>query len=290
MLTNKVTDQAEGLRRILAGQSSRTMAFLSAIPVDLKNAVLLNLATSLAKANSDVHLLDACQSPQGISVGTPPHLPQSLWDVAQECCSAEAAILEHSPGVHIAKLADQSLASLAQQPQQPDKPEHLDKLDLLLKATFKASSFSLVDTDIDHDNALVLPALAAAEMVVLVTVTTESIKNAYALVKTVHAQLGLRTFSMLVVGATPAKANLIQHNMGIAANQYLGVKLVSLGCIPPDEQLSRSSHVGRAMVEAFPMSPAAVAFRALAGRLIDHMAAPQLSVKPKPKPKAGVAA
>jgi hypothetical protein len=44
------------------------------------------------------------------------------------------------------------------------------------------------------------------------------------------------------------------------------------------------------MVEAFPMSPAAVAFRALAGQLIDHMAAPQLSVKPKPKPKAGVAA
>ena len=127
-------------------------------------------------------------------------------------------------------------------------------------------------------------------MVVLVTVTTASIKNAYALVKTVHAQLGLRTFSMLVVGATPAKANLIQHNMGIAANQYLGVKLVSLGCIPPDEQLSRSSHVGRAMVEAYPMSPAAVAFRALAGRLIDHIAAPQLSVKPKPKPKTGVAA
>lgn len=287
MSTNKVTDQAEGLRRILAGQTSRTMAFLSAIPVDLKNAVLLNLATSLAKANSEVHLLDACQSPQGFSVGTPPHLPLTLWDVTQERCSAEAAILEHSPGVHIAKLAAQSLASLTQQ---ADKPEHFAPLDRLLKATLKASSFSLVDTDIDHDNALVLPALAAAEMVVLVTVTTASIKNAYALVKTVHAQLGLRTFSMLVVGATPAKANLIQHNMGIAANQYLGVKLVSLGCIPPDEQLSRSSHVGRAMVEAYPMSPAAVAFRALAGRLIDHIAAPQLSVKPKPKPKTGVAA
>jgi len=290
MSTNKVTDQAEGLRRILAGQTSRTMAFLSAVPVDLKNAVLLNLATSLAKANSEVQLLDACQSPQGISVGTPPHLPQTLWDVVQERCSTEAAILEHSPGVHIAKLAEQSLASLVQQPEQPEQSENLDKLDQLLKATFKASSFSLVDTDIDHDNALVLPQLAAAEMVVLVTVTTESIKNAYALVKTVHAQLGLRTFSMLVVGATPAKANLIQQNMGIDANQYLGVKLVSLGCIPPDEQLSRSSHVGRAMVEAYPMSPAAVAFRALAGRLIDNIAAPQLSVKPKPKTKTGVAA
>ena len=287
MSNNKVTDQAEGLRRILAGQTSRTMAFLSAIPVDLKNAVLLNLATSLAKANSDVHLLDACQSTQGISVSTPPHLPQTLWNVAQERCSAEAAILEHSPSVHIAKLAEQPLASLVEQ---LEKPENLDKLDQLLKVTFKASSFSLVDTDIDHDNAFVLPALAAAEMVVLVTVTTESIKNAYALVKTVHAQLGLRTFNMLVVGATPTKANLIQHNMGIAANQYLGVKLVPLGCIPPDEQMLRSSHVGRAMVEAYPMSPATVAFRALAGRLIDRIAAPQMSVKPKPKPKAGVAA
>ncbi len=285
MSNNKVTDQAEGLRRILAGQTSRTMVFLSAIPVDLKNSVLLNLATSLAKANSEVHLLDACQSPQGVSVSTPPHLPQTMWDVAQERCNAEAAILEHIPGVHIAKLAEQPLASLAQQ---PEKPESFDKLDQLLKATFKARSFSLVDTDIDHDNAFVLPALAAADMVVLVTVTTESIKNAYALVKTVHAQLGLRTFNMLVVGATPTKANLIQRNMGIAANQYLGVKLVSLGCIPPDAQLSRSSHVGRAIVEAYPMSPATVAFRALAGRLIDHIAAPQMSIKSKPK--AGVAA
>lgn len=275
MLSKRVTDQAEGLRRILTGQTSRTMAFLSAISVDLKNAVLLNLATSLAKVNSKVQLLDACQSPQGFSVSTPPHLPQSMWDLAQQRCSAEAAILEYSPGIHIAKLSELPLATLARQ------SRNIENLDRLLKATFKASSFSLVDTDIDNDNAFVLPELAAAEMVVVASVTEESIKNAYALVKTVHAQLGLRTFNMLVIGASPGKANLIQKNMSLAANQYLGVKLMSLGCIPHDEQLARSSHMGRAMVEAYPMSLASVAFRALAGRLIDDLAAPRMAVKPK---------
>jgi len=275
MSASTVPDQAEGLRRILAGQPSRTMAFLSAISVELKNAVLLNLATSLAKANSKVHLLDACQSPQGISVSTPPHLPLNLWDLAQQRCSADAAILEHSPGIQIAKLADLPLATLVQQ------PENIEKLDQILKATFKTSSFALVDLDIDNDNAFVLHELAVAEMVVLVSLTAESIKNGYAMVKSVHAQLGLRSFSLLVVGATPAKANLIQTNMGAAASQYLGVKLLSLGCIPPDEQLARSSLVGRAMVDAYPMSSASAAFRALAGRLIDDRAAPRMSVKPR---------
>ena len=275
-MSNKtVPDQAEGLRRILAGQTSRTLAFLSAIPVELKNAVLLNLATSLAKVNSGVHLLDACQSHQGISVSTPPHLAQSLWDLAQQRCIASTAILEHSPGIRIAKLSEHPLAPVAQQ------PEHINKLDQLLKATFKTSSFALIDTDLDHDNAFVLPEIAAAEMVVLVSETAESIKNAYALVKKVHAQLGLRVFKMLVVGATPGKANLIQKNMSIASSQYLGVKLASLGCIPDDDQLIRSSHAGRAMVDAYPMSPASAAFRALAGRLIDDFVTPSMSVKPK---------
>ncbi len=278
MSINAVPDQAEGLRRILTGQTSRTLVFLSAASMELKNAVLLNLATSLAKANSEVNLLDACQSPQGISVSTPPHLALSLWDLAEQRCSSEAAILLHSPGIHIAKLSELPLANMAPVAQ---NTENTDKLDQILKSTIKASNFSLVDTDIDNDNPFVLPELAAAEMVVLACVTPESIKNAYTLVKTVHAQLGLRTFSMLVVDATPVKANLIQRNLSIAASQYLGVKLMSLGCIPPDEQLARCSQVGRAMVDAYPMSPASVAFRALAGRLIDDHAPPQMSVTPK---------
>ena len=196
-------------------------------------------------------------------------------DLAEQRCNSDEAILEHSTGIHIAKLSELPLASLLL------LPEKLKKIDLMLKNTFKASSFLLVDTDIDNDNAFALPELATADMVVLVSVSAESIKNAYTMVKTVHAQLGVRTFNMLVVCASPNKANLIQRNMSIAANQYLGVKLISLGCIPPDEQLTRSSHVGRAMVDAAPMSLASAAFRVLAGKLVDNVASPKIFVKPK---------
>jgi flagellar biosynthesis protein FlhG len=130
-------DQAEGLRRILTGQTSRQLAFLSAVPAAEKNAVLLNLAAALAKAGSEVHLLDACQTAQGVSVCTPPHLASSLWDVAQQRCTAEDAFLEHGPGVHIAKLADVPLS------QQPHQAADIDKVSQVLRDSFAKVNFAL---------------------------------------------------------------------------------------------------------------------------------------------------
>jgi flagellar biosynthesis protein FlhG len=42
-------DQAEGLRRMLAGPKPRIVTFLSATPSDDKGAMLVNLGASLAR-------------------------------------------------------------------------------------------------------------------------------------------------------------------------------------------------------------------------------------------------
>ncbi|MES2741947.1 MAG: antiactivator of flagellar biosynthesis FleN protein, partial [Pseudomonadota bacterium] len=47
-------DQAEGLRRMLAGPTPRVVTFLSATPQDDKGAMLVNLGASLARAGNDV--------------------------------------------------------------------------------------------------------------------------------------------------------------------------------------------------------------------------------------------
>ena len=47
-LANFDFDQAEGLRRMLAGPQPRVMTFLSATPQDDKGAMLVNLGASLA--------------------------------------------------------------------------------------------------------------------------------------------------------------------------------------------------------------------------------------------------
>ena len=52
-LANFDFDQAEGLRRMLAGPKPRIVTFLSATPQDDKGAMLVNLGASLARAGND---------------------------------------------------------------------------------------------------------------------------------------------------------------------------------------------------------------------------------------------
>jgi flagellar biosynthesis protein FlhG len=58
-LANFDFDQAEGLRRMLAGPKPRIVTFLSATPEDDKGAMLVNLGASLARAGNDVMIVDA---------------------------------------------------------------------------------------------------------------------------------------------------------------------------------------------------------------------------------------
>ena len=66
-LANFDFDQAEGLRRMLAGVQPRVLTFLSATPQDDKGAMLVNLGASLAHAGNEVLLLDASTSGDGVA-------------------------------------------------------------------------------------------------------------------------------------------------------------------------------------------------------------------------------
>ena len=255
-------DQAEGLRRILADRATRQLAFLSALAPAQKNAVLLNLAAALVRAGSEVPLLDASQSEQGIGSHARPALQASLLDVAQHGGALEAANPEHDQGIRLCRLSMQALSGL------PSDGAALQGLSRLLRELSPQANFWLLDLDLDADNPLVLPELAGAEVVVLVANTPTSIKHAYAQVKSFHARFGRRPFHLLVVGASAVQAAMIEKNMALAANRYLATRLMSLGSIPVDEHLSRALLLGRSIVDAFPMAPASAAFRAIATALL----------------------
>src|SRR3990167_1854851 len=60
-------DQAEGLRRMLAGSKPRVFTFLSATSDEDKSAMLVNLGASLARVGSAVLLLDASAGSRGVA-------------------------------------------------------------------------------------------------------------------------------------------------------------------------------------------------------------------------------
>jgi flagellar biosynthesis protein FlhG len=115
------------------------------------------------------------------------------------------------------------------------------------------------------------------EIVVQVGPGATSIKEGYAVVKRLNAQLGKRPFSILVTGASEEEAQVVYKNMAQAASRYLAVPLHSLGCVPADDHLKRAARAGRAVIDAFPLAGASAAFRQLAGRFAVAAERPALS-------------
>jgi len=297
MLASFDFDQAEGLRRMLAGPKPRIVTFLSATPQDDKGAMLVNLGASLAQSGNDVIIVDACERDYGVARRLGVEGGASLLQVARQECALNQVIHQVPQGFSVVKMghfamhahhhvapakAGAQVAASSRVREQNwapafagategfasargDEARRLaNAFDVLVKQS--AGSIVIVDGEFSPDGDFPVPVLAASEIVVQVSTSAASITNAYALVKRLSQHLGRRPFGILVTGATEAEAKVVYDNMSSAATRYLAVTLSSMGSVPADEYLQRAARLGRAVVDAFPLAGASVAFRRLAGR------------------------
>ncbi len=145
---------------------------------------------------------------------------------------------------------------------QPDEARRLAKaFDVLVKQT----GIVIVDGEFDGEG-FPMPVMASAEIVVQVSNSATSIKAAYCMIKRLNHEFGRRPFGIVVTGASETEAKVVYDNMAQAASRYLALNLTSMGSVPADEYLHRAARLGRAVVDAFPLAGASVAFRQLAGR------------------------
>jgi flagellar biosynthesis protein FlhG len=250
-------DQAEGLRRMLAGPKPRIFTFLSAAPEEEKGAMLVNLGASLTQSGNQVLLVDACHSARGIAAGLEAS-GTTLLQLARRECEIDDVIQAMPQGFGIAALMPSSFSIASADPQTiQDLTQAFD--DLAARA-----DIVVVDAELRDDDSFPIPSLASSEIVVQVSTNPESITSAYSIIKRVSGQLGQRPFSVLVTGASDKEAQVVYRNMAQAAKRYLAVKLNSMGSVPADEHLTRAARLGRAVVDAFPLAGASVAFRRLA--------------------------
>jgi flagellar biosynthesis protein FlhG len=289
-------DQAEGLRRMLAGPKPRIVTFLSATPEDDKGAMLVNLGASLAHAGNDVMIVDACEREYGVARRLGVDRGAGLLQVARQECALNQVINQVPQGFSVVsmKRAQSVVPAQAGTPfparfrdaESNGIPAFAGMTDRggagmtgigagttdmrRLAKTFdvlvKQAGIVIVDGEFGADGSFPVPIMASSEIVVQVSASATSITNAYALVKRLSQQLGRRPFGILVTGATEAEAKVVYDNMASAATRYLAVTLSSMGSVPADEYLHRAARLGRAVVDAFPLAGASVAFRRLAGR------------------------
>lgn len=255
-------DQAEGLRRMLGGPKPRIYTFLSATSQQEKGAMLVNLAASLVQTGSDVLLLDACSSSQGIASLLAATDGATLLQVARQERALDEVTQAMPQGFGVASLAHGNGQPANQDAQQ--KQRIANAFGVLAAQV----DIVVVDAELEKDDSFPITTLASSEIVVQVSTGPESITSAYSLIKRINSQLGQRPFSVVVTGASDKEARLVYQNMAQAAKRYLGVKLNSMGSVPLDEHMTRATHLGRTVVEAFPLAGASVAFRRLAEKFM----------------------
>ncbi|HEX2603465.1 MAG TPA: antiactivator of flagellar biosynthesis FleN protein [Oxalicibacterium sp.] len=261
-------DQAEGLRRLLAGPKPRIFTFLSAATSAERSAMLVNLSTSLARTGKQVVLLDGCPS-NGVSQRIDVRLQATLLDVARQQRAFDQVALQMPHGFHLAALTSGSL-----KPFTPDV-DQLRRLSNTFNVLAAQADVLLVDAELDADDAFPIGAMASGEIVVQVGAGADSVKDAYALIKRLSAQSGRRPFGIVVSGTDEREAETVYQNMAQAASRYLAVQLYSVGFVPSDDHVTRAARQGRAVVDVFPRSGASAAFRRLAEQLsarLSHVA------------------
>jgi flagellar biosynthesis protein FlhG len=259
-LANFATDQAEGLRRMLAGPKPRVVSFVSALGAEEKAATLVNLAASLTRTGSNVLLLDACSASNGLANRLGAARAATLMQVARQERGLNEVVQTLPQGFGVATLARENLHTVMQD---VDQARRLSNAFGVLATQH---DIVLVDAELDGDDRFVLPVMQRGEIVVQVSSSGSSITAAYAIIKRLSAQLGRRPFGILVTGASEREAQQVFANMAQAASRYLALELTSIGSVPVDADIKRAAQLGRSVIDAFPMALASVAFRRLAGQ------------------------
>src|ERR1700733_14966370 len=105
---------------------------------------------------------------------------------------------------------------------------------------------------------------AAQQVLIVLCDEPASMTDAYALVKVLSRNHGVRNFRVLanMTGSAAAGENLFKRFEGVTA-RFLDVTLEYAGAIPEDEALRRAVRAQRPVLEAYPTSPAARAFKKL---------------------------
>jgi flagellar biosynthesis protein FlhG len=126
----------------------------------------------------------------------------------------------------------------------------------------------LIDTASGVSRATTSLCLAADDVVVVTTPEMPAFSDAYGLIKLLQGQ-GLRRAPHLVVSmaVTPDEAEETAHRIRLVARRFLRVEIDAWEMVPADPAVTSAVRRQEPVLTAFPQSPAAAAYRAIADRL-----------------------
>ncbi|HWQ09586.1 MAG TPA: MinD/ParA family protein [Holophaga sp.] len=262
-------DQASRLRALARAEipeaalfSSRVLAITSGKGGVGKTNVVAGLAMSLASSGQRVVVLDADFGLANIDIllGLTPSY--TLEHVLRGEKLLEEILVPGPNGIQVipASSGIQELTRL-------DAAAEL-RLVQGLQRVSEHQDWLLIDTAAGiHDSVLKL-LMAAQEILLVTTPEPTSLVDAYAMVKVVHLRDPKKPIWLLVNNAqSETEAEETIEQLQAATQRFLGRELQVLGMIPTDPFMLQAVRQQRGVVDVFPRSPSALAFRGLASQL-----------------------
>jgi len=261
MLMAETIDQAAGLRRIATPRPVRVIAITSGKGGVGKTNVSVNLGMTLAAQGKEVLLLDADLGLANVDVMLGLHTNYDLSHVLKGERTLEEVICQGPQGLRIVPASSglQNMAELS-------TAEHAGVISAFSELSVTPDVL-LIDTAAGISDNVVTFSRAAQEVIVVVCDEPASITDAYALIKLLNREYGIYRFRVLTNRVHSVQDGRALYNKILkVTDRYLDVALDFMGVVPEDEYLRKAVQKQRAVVDAYPRSKSALAFKKLANK------------------------
>ncbi|MEW5757111.1 MAG: MinD/ParA family protein [Pseudomonadota bacterium] len=252
-------DQAAGLRRMSKPKPVRVIAVTSGKGGVGKTNLSVNMAVAMAQLGKEVMLMDADLGLANVDVLLGLHPQYNLSHVLSGDCSLEEAIVTGPGNIRIipASSGVQTMAELS-------PAQHAGIIRSFSELSFGLDAL-IIDTAAGISDSVVSFSKAAQEVVVVVCDEPTSLTDAYALIKLLSREHGLYRFR--IVGnmvESLQEGRELYAKLTRVTDRFLDVTLDFMGAVPYDDYLKKSVRKQRSVVDVYPRSKAAMAFKSLA--------------------------
>ncbi|MFM2485113.1 MinD/ParA family ATP-binding protein [Celerinatantimonas yamalensis] len=256
-------NQASGLRMMQKNRKVKVIAVTGGKGGVGKTNVTLNLAVAMAAQGKRVLVLDADLGLANVDIMLGLRVTRNLSHVLSGECSLEDILVEGPNGILIAPATSgtQSMVELS-------PVEHAG----LIRAFSELRTpidVLLVDTAAGISDMVLSFSRAAQDILMVVCDEPTSITDAYALIKILSTEHGCYKFKIVAnMVRSLREGQDLYTKLTRVTDRFLDATLELVACIPYDNNVRQSVRKQKVIVEGFPKSPAALAFRALASKAV----------------------
>jgi flagellar biosynthesis protein FlhG len=256
-------DQASGLRKMQDLQKIKVIAISGGKGGVGKTNVSLNTAISLAEQGKKVLVLDADLGLANVDVMLGLRVQRNLSHVLSGEYELDDVIIEGPAGINIipATSGTQSMVDLT-------PAEHAGLIRAFSDMNTKFDVL-IVDTAAGISDMVLSFCRAAQDILLVVCDEPTSITDCYALMKLLSRDHDIFKFKVVAnMVRSPKEGQQLFAKLSKVSDRFLDVALDLVAVIPFDENIRKSVRKQQAIVQAFPDSPASIAFKALAEKIV----------------------